>query len=181
MERWAEHPKVLLRGEIGLDYYYDLRLRETQRGVFRRQLQMARRLQLPISIHCRDAWSDLIQILKQEWEGEDRGGIFHSFTGSKEQALECAAMGFLVSFSGIVTFKNAESLRDAARSLPLDKILVETDSPYLAPVPHRGKRNEPAFVVHVARSLAQTLGVEFEELVRLTTSNLLRLIRVAQI
>jgi TatD DNase family protein len=180
MERWVEHPKVVLWGEIGLDYYYDLSPREVQCAAFRRQIQMARSLQLPVSIHCRDAWPDLIQILRREWAGEERGGILHSFTGNREQAVECAGMGFMVSFSGIVTFKNAESLRDAARALPLDKILVETDSPYLAPVPHRGKRNEPAFVVDVARSLAQTKGVEFEELVRRTTSNILRLLRLGE-
>lgn len=180
MERWAEHPKVVLWGEIGLDYYYDLSPRETQYAVFRRQIQMARSLQLPVSIHCRDAWPDLIQVLRREWEGEERGGILHSFTGNRDQAVECVDMGFMISFSGIVTFKNAESLRDAARAVPLDKLLVETDSPYLAPVPHRGKRNEPAFVVDVARSLAQTRGVEFEELVRRTTSNMLRLLRLGE-
>ncbi len=176
MEFWSEHPKVVLWGEIGLDYYYDLSPRETQREVFRRQLQIARHLQLPVSIHCRDAWPDLTQILTEERKGDENGGIFHSFTGNRDQALQCADMGFMVSFSGIVTFKNAEPLRDAVRALSLDNIIVETDCPYLAPVPHRGKRNEPAFVVDVARSLAGTLGIEYQDLAERTTNNVLRLI-----
>jgi TatD DNase family protein len=176
MERWAEHPKVVLWGEIGLDYYYDLSPRSVQRHVFRKQLQMARGLGFPVAIHCRDAWADMIQLVSEECRGDHPGGVFHSFTGDRDQALLCAARGFLVSFSGIVTFKNAEPLRDAARALSLDEILVETDSPYLAPVPHRGKRNEPAFVVDVARSLALTIGVGPDELARRTTANVLRLI-----
>jgi TatD DNase family protein len=176
MQKWATHPKVVLWGEIGLDYYYDLSPRAIQQEVFRRQLQMARHLGFPVSIHCREAWADLIQIVSQEFKGDHPGGVFHSFTGSKDQALQCTGMGFLVSFSGIVTFKNAESLREAARALSPDQFLVETDSPYLAPVPHRGKRNEPSFVVDIARSLAQTTGVEFGELARRTTANMLRLI-----
>ncbi|HYK88761.1 MAG TPA: TatD family hydrolase [Acidobacteriota bacterium] len=180
MERWAEHPKVRLWGEIGLDYYYDLSPRETQREVFVRQIQMSKQLGLPVSIHCRDAWPDLIQILRQEWKDDGRGGILHSFSGNRETALECTAMGFMVSFSGMVTFKNAESVRAVARSQVRDKMLVETDSPYLAPVPHRGKRNEPAFVVDVARSLAQTIGIEFDTLAHKTTANLLRLVGPAE-
>jgi TatD DNase family protein len=176
MERWAEHPKVVLWGEIGLDYHYDLSPRETQREVFRKQLQMAQVLEMPISIHCRDAWPDLIEILRREWRAEERGGIFHSFTGNRDQALECVNLGFMVSFSGMVTFRKADSLRDAARAVPLDRILIESDSPYLAPVPHRGKRNEPAFVVDLCRSLALTLGVGFEELAARTSSNLRRLV-----
>ena len=176
MERWAEHPKVVIWGEIGLDYYYDLSPRDVQRNVFRRQLQMARSLQLPVSIHCRDAWADLVEILKQEWTEREGQGIFHSFTGNSEQALECVARGFLVSFSGIVTFKNAESVRAAARAVPADSMLVETDSPYLAPVPHRGRRNEPAFVVDVARSVAQTVGISYDDLASRTATNLLRLL-----
>ncbi len=176
MEQWARHPKVRLWGEIGLDYYYDLSPRETQRTVFRTQLQMARRLGLPVSIHCRDAWADLMKILMEMNESSHNSGVFHSFTGNAETALTCVSMGFMISFSGMVTFKNAEPLRSVARSIPLDRMLVETDSPYLAPVPHRGRRNEPAFVVDVARSLAQTLGIEFEELARRTTTNVHSLI-----
>jgi TatD DNase family protein len=178
MDRWARHDKVVLWGEIGLDYHYDHSPRETQRLVFRRQLRMAREHNLPVSIHCRDAWPDLIAILREEWDVNTQRGILHSFTGDREQARECAAMGFLISFSGIVTFKNADSLRDAARSLSLDQILVETDAPFLAPVPHRGRRNEPAYVVDVARGLAQTLGVTFDEIAHHTSRNLRSLIRL---
>ncbi len=163
VESALRHPKVILWGEIGLDYYYDSSPREDQRRIFRIQLQMARRRSIPVSIHCRDAWGDLISILKEEWSGADSGGILHSFTGTTEQALECLGLGFWVSFSGIVTFKNAAALRAAARALPLDRILVETDCPYLAPPPHRGKRNEPAFVVHVAESLARELSIPYED------------------
>ena len=178
MDQWARHEKVVLWGEIGLDYHYDHSPRETQRLVFRRQLRMAREHNLPVSIHCRDAWPDLVAILREEWDATTQRGILHSFTGDREQARECAAMGFLISFSGIVTFKKADSLREAARCLSLDQILVETDSPFLAPVPHRGIRNEPAFVVDVARSLAQTLGVTFDEVARHTSRNLRRLIQL---
>lgn len=178
LDRLAEHPKVVLWGEIGLDYYYDHSPREIQKEAFRRQLQMARDHRLPVAIHCRDAWPDLVSILRDEWTGDNPGGILHSFTGDAAQAREGFSLGFLISFSGIVTFKKAETLREAARSLPLDRILVETDCPYLAPVPHRGKRNEPAYVIDVGRSLAQTIEVEFEELARRTTMNFRRLTRL---
>jgi TatD DNase family protein len=176
MESWAFNPKVVIWGEIGLDYYYDLSPRQTQREVFRRQLQMARRLRFPVSIHCRDAWDEMIVILREEWHGEAPGGILHSFSGSPAQALEGLALGFLLSFSGMITFKNAEMIRETAKMAPLDKILVETDAPYLAPVPHRGRRNEPMFVRDVASSLAQLKGIEFYELARRTSDNLKRLI-----
>jgi TatD DNase family protein len=175
LERRMEHPKVVLLGEIGLDYYYDNSPREIQRDAFRRQLRMARRRELPIVVHCRDAWPDLVTILREEWSGSPPGGVLHSFTGNREQALEGAELGFLISFSGIVTFKNAEALRDAARALSADQMLIETDCPYLAPVPHRGKRNEPAFVADVARTLAAVRQTEFEVLALKTTQNLRRL------
>jgi TatD DNase family protein len=163
-------------GEIGLDYFYDFSPRQTQIEAFRRQLLMARKLRLPVSIHCRDAWDDMIAILRTVWHGEVPGGIFHSFTGSPAQALEGLALGFMLSFSGMITFKNAENIREAAKKTPLDKILIETDSPYLAPVPHRGRRNEPMFVRDVASSLARLKGVGFDELARQTSENLTRLI-----
>jgi TatD DNase family protein len=178
MGEWARHPEVVLWGEIGLDYYYDHSPREIQRLVFRRQLRMAREHNLPVSIHCRDAWPDLLAILKEDSEFGKQRGILHSFTGDSAQARECAAMGFLISFSGIVTFKNAAALREAARGLRLDQILVETDAPFLAPVPHRGRRNEPAYVVDVAKGLAQTMEVSFDEIARHTMNNLRRLILI---
>jgi TatD DNase family protein len=176
MQSWSKHPKVVLWGEIGLDYYYNHSPRDAQQGVFRRQLRIAQSLKLPVTIHCRDAWTDLMEILRLEWKSENPGGIMHSFTGTENQAQEATAMGFLISFSGIVTFKNAMALKTVARGLDLSEILVETDSPYLAPVPWRGRRNEPAFAVDVARCLAQIKGVSFEELERSTTHNFRRLI-----
>jgi TatD DNase family protein len=171
LEKHAEHPKVVLWGEIGLDYHYDLSPREVQRHVFRRQLGSALRCGLPVSIHCRDAWGDLIEILREEYPAGNGRVVLHSFTGTQEQALEAAALGYMISFSGIVTFRNADSLRAAARALPLEQIMVETDCPYLAPVPHRGKRNEPAFVVATAQALAQLRGMEYEVFARQTSEN----------
>jgi TatD DNase family protein len=161
---WVQHPKVVLWGEIGLDFYYDLSPREVQKQVFRTQLRLARLAGLPVSIHCRDAWPELIEILREEQLAGALRGILHSFTGSPEQALECVSLGFMISFSGIVTFKNAMDLREAARIIPLSSILVETDCPYLAPAPHRGERNEPAFVADIARCLAKIRGVPLEDL-----------------
>ncbi len=180
LERLAEHPKVVLWGEIGLDYYYDHSPRDIQREVFRRQLRLARRRGLPVAIHCRDAWPDLVHILWDEWAGAHPGGILHSFTGDKVQALEGVSLGFLISFSGIVTFKNATTLREAASALSADRVLVETDCPYLAPVPHRGRRNEPAFVTDVARGLAAAMGVEYKALARQTSLNFRRLTGLSQ-
>jgi len=179
LEAVAEHPKVVLWGEIGLDYHYDHSPREDQCRALRRQLQIARRKNIPVSIHCRDAWSDLLGILGEEWGGGHPGGILHSFTGTRHHAQVFADLGFLISFSGIVTFKKAAGIREAARSLRLDQLLVETDCPYLAPVPHRGKRNEPAFVVDVARGLAATMGVEMSDVAVATSDNLRRLLGLA--
>jgi TatD DNase family protein len=176
LEAVAEHPKVVLWGEIGLDYHYDNSPREVQRRALRHQLQIARRKSMPISIHCRDAWPDLLLILGEEWSGGHPGGILHSFTGTRHHAQAFADLGFLVSFSGMITFKKAEGIREAARSLRLDQVLVETDCPYLAPVPHRGKRNEPAFVIDVARGLAATMGVELSDVAAATSKNLRRLL-----
>jgi TatD DNase family protein len=178
LEQSADHPKVVLWGEIGLDYHYDLSPRDVQRDVFRRQVRIARGRNLPVAIHCRDAWTDLIWILRTEYP--DAGGkiILHSFTGTREQALEGVALGYAVSFSGIVTFRNAGALREAAAAVPLDYILVETDSPYLAPLPHRGKRNEPAFAADTARALARLKGIEFAEFARATSANARRILQL---
>ncbi len=176
LESAAEHPKVVLWGEIGLDYHYDNSPREDQCRVFRRQLQIAGRMNLPVSIHCREAWPDLLTILGEEWSGAHPGGILHSYTGTRDHAQVFAGLGFLISFSGMVTFKKAAGIREAARSLRLDQVLVETDCPYLAPVPHRGKRNEPAFVVDVARGLAAAMGVQLPDVAAATSTNLRRLL-----
>jgi TatD DNase family protein len=178
LETLAEHAKVVLWGEIGLDYHYDLSPRDVQRDVLRRQLRIAKRRRLPVALHCRDAWPDLMSILHEEYSDATRGAIFHSFTGTCEQAFAAAALGFLISFSGIVTFKNAGDLRAAARTLESDQILVETDCPYLAPVPHRGKRCEPAFVMDTARALAEIRGANFETFARQTSDNAHRVLQI---
>ena len=171
--------KVIAWGEIGLDYYYDHSPREMQRDVFRRQIRVARELGLPIIIHSRDASDDTVEILAAECSHPDfRGGIMHCFGGTPEMARALMPLGFLISFAGNVTFKKAEELRAAAAVVPLEKLLVETDCPFLTPVPHRGKRNEPAMVVHTARFLADLNGVEFETLAAHTTQNFLDLFKI---
>jgi TatD DNase family protein len=174
LEEMAEHPRSVAIGEIGLDYHYNLSPPETQREVLRRQIRMARRLDLPVIIHHREAEKDLIVLLDEEGV-PGAGGVLHSFTANRELALAGLSRGFHISFSGILTFKNAESLRDVARDVPMDKLLVETDCPYLAPVPYRGKRNEPAFVRETAKKLAEVKGVSFEEIERATDENFHRL------
>jgi TatD DNase family protein len=166
----AGRNNVLAIGEIGLDYHYNLSTPEVQQDVFRRQIRLARELQLPVIVHHRDAEADLARILEEENAAEVRG-ILHSFTASLETAEAAIDHGFLISFSGIVTFKNAESLQAVARALPLDKILVETDCPYLAPVPHRGKRNEPVFVKETAAFLARLKGVSEASVEAATDAN----------
>ncbi len=178
LEVCAEHPKVVLWGEIGLDYYHDLSPRDVQQDVLRRQLRIAKRRRLPVVLHCRDAWPDLMCILRAEYSGATRGGLFHSFTGTRDQALAGAEFGFLISFSGILTFKNAVVLREAAQVLEPNQILVETDCPYLAPIPHRGKRCEPAFVMDTARNLAQIRGTDLDAIAQQTSDNARRLLRI---
>lgn len=170
--------KVIAWGEIGLDFYYDHSPREVQIEVFRRQIKTARELSLPIIIHSRDANDETVEILSQEYgRNADRGGrgpgIMHCFGGTPQMAETLMRIGFLISFAGNVTFKKADNLRDAARVVPLDKLLVETDCPFLTPIPFRGKRNEPSFVVHTARFLADLYGIEFEQLADQTSRNFL--------
>jgi TatD DNase family protein len=176
-----QHPKVIGWGEIGLDYYYDHSPREVQRQVFRRQLELARHAHKPVIIHTRDAEDETIQMLRETWfehGGSAFGGIIHCFTGTQKLADAALAMGIHLSFSGVVTFKNADELRAVAESVPLDKLLVETDCPYLAPVPYRGKRNEPAFVKETAAFLANLRAISFEEMAELTSTNFKRLFRL---
>jgi TatD DNase family protein len=169
--RLAEHPKVIAWGEIGLDYHYDHSPREVQRAVFRRQLQLARQRRLPVIIHTREAEPDTLAILRDEWQASKLSGILHCFTGTLEMAEWCMAMGFYVSFSGILTFKNAAELRAVARQIPLARLLIETDCPLLAPMPYRGKRNEPLYVQHVARQLADLRQLGEAEIGRITSAN----------
>jgi len=173
MRDLAQHPKVLAIGEIGLDYHYDFSPRDVQRRVFDRQLEIAAEFKKPIVIHTREAWDDTLERMPSL----PHGGIMHCFTGTVEQAQQALERGFHLGFGGVLTFPKAEELRAAARQTPDDRLLVETDCPYLAPVPHRGKRNEPAFVVETARRLAEVRGTSLEAIASLTTSNFHRLMR----
>ena len=174
----AQHPKVIAWGEIGLDYHYHNSPRDVQREAFRRQLRMARERRLPAVIHTREAEADTLAILDQEWQDSGLGGVIHCFTGTRRFAEAAIELGFLISFSGVVTFKNAKDLQETAKYLPLDKLLVETDSPFLAPAPYRGRRNEPAYVVETARAIADLRGIEVEEFARVTSGNFARLFRL---
>lgn len=209
----SRHEKVIAWGEIGLDFYYDHSPREVQTEAFRRQIEIARELDLPIIIHSRDADDETVQVLTEECAGkmqnsvgsqnakrkmqsgeeeikqsnskielvgnkDFRGGIMHCFGGSAVMAQDLMKIGFMISFAGNVTFKKAESLREAARIVPLEKLLIETDCPFLAPVPNRGKRNEPSFVVHTAQFLADLYGITLENLANQTTQNFLNLFRL---
>lgn len=172
-----DRPRLLAIGEIGLDYHYNLSPPEVQRDVFRRQIRVAREHDLPVIIHQREAQQDLIPILDEE-KAADVGGILHSFTADLPTARAAIERGFLVSFSGILTFKGASSLREVAKALPLDKLLVETDCPYLAPVPLRGKRNEPAFIWETTRVLAEARNVLPRDVERATEENFRRFFRL---
>jgi TatD DNase family protein len=178
LRKAAAEPKVVAIGEIGLDYFYDHSPREMQKQVLIEQLQIARETKLPVIIHCRDAWADLTEIISQYWAGSGLGGILHCFTGSHEEAFRFLDWNFMISFAGNVTFKKAEDLRDVAREVPLARLLTETDSPYLAPVPNRGKRNEPVFVLDVVRQLAELRGMSFEEMGALTGQNFLNFLKI---
>jgi TatD DNase family protein len=171
LERLARHPRVIAWGEIGLDYHYDHSPRDIQAAVFRRQLELARAAKKPIIIHCREAWPDCLKILEENWRSAGLGGIFHCFSGTLDEARHGIDMGFLVSFAGNVTFPKAQNLRDVARDLPLDRLLVETDCPFLAPQPHRGRRNEPAYVAEVAQTLGNVRDLPATEVAEITSSN----------
>ena len=170
--------RVVAWGEIGLDFHYDNSPRDVQMEVFKRQLRQARECDIPVIIHTREAERETIEILKSDYDGATRKGVFHCFSGSKDLALRALELDFLISFSGIVTFKKAEELREIAKEVPLDRLLVETDCPFLAPVPYRGKRNEPAYVVEVARCIAELRGVKTEEIARITTENFKRFLQI---
>jgi TatD DNase family protein len=173
MRDLVQHPKVLAIGEIGLDYHYNFSPRDVQHSVFVRQLELAAEFHKPVVIHTREAWEDTLAHMPFL----PHGGIMHCFTGTVDQALQAVELGFHLGFGGVLTFPKAEELRAAARVTPDDRLLVETDCPYLAPVPYRGKRNEPAFVVEVARRLAEVRGVTLEAIAGLTTSNFQKLMR----
>jgi len=176
----ARHPKVIAWGEIGLDYFYDHSPRETQEKVFRQQMALAREAKLPIIIHCRDAWPDCLQLIEEVWRPTGLGGILHCFTGTLEQAQRGLDAGFMISFAGNSTYPKTQNIRDVARDIPLDRMLIETDSPFLAPQSYRGKRNEPAYVAEVARALASVRNLSPEELAAATSANFRRFFRLAR-
>jgi TatD DNase family protein len=171
------HRKVIAVGETGLDYYYSHSPHDVQRRVFVDFIHLARETRLPLVVHERDAAQDAAQLLRSEGTGDLRG-VIHCFTGNYEAACAYLDLGFYLSFTGIITFKNAGPLRDVLRQVPLERILVENDSPYLTPVPHRGKRNEPAYVRLVAEALAKVKGISLEEVAEITTRNVLGLFRI---
>jgi len=184
MAQLAKHPKVIAWGEIGLDYFYDHSPRDTQQLVFLEQVELAAEAKLPIIIHCRpsdaseNAWDDCLSLIQQHWAPSGLGGILHCFSGNTAHASRALDMGFMISFSGNLTFPKAQPIRDAAMQVPLDRILIETDAPFLAPVPNRGKRNEPAFVVETARKLAELRSLSPEQIGQLTAANFYRFFRL---
>lgn len=179
----ASKPKVVAIGETGLDYYRDAKddatLRQQQKDLFWAQLQLAKERRLPVVIHNRAAEADVLEILRAHAEGLPKDwrpwGVMHCFSGDERFALDCLEIGLFISYTGILTFKNAAALRDVAKTVPLECVMLETDAPYLAPQPHRGKRNEPAYIPLIAETLAQTKGVGVEEVARVTTENAQRL------
>jgi TatD DNase family protein len=186
MEQLARHPKVIAWGEIGLDYHYDHSPREIQKQVFSQQMELAATAKLPIVIHCRpsdgsdNAWEDCLGMIEELWASKGLGGILHCFTGKWAQAKRALDMGFMISFAGNLTFPKAQQIRDAALEVPLDHILIETDSPYLAPVPHRGKRNEPAFVVETARKLGEIRSLSVDEIGERTSRNFYKFFKLTE-
>ncbi|MEW6663267.1 MAG: TatD family hydrolase [Bacillota bacterium] len=174
LRKLAKGCKVLAIGEMGLDYFRDLSPRPVQQEAFRQQIALAREMKLPIIVHDRDAHADTVALLRQE-KAAEVGGVMHCFSGSWEMARQCLNMGFYISLAGPVTYKNAHTPKEVARLVPLDRLLIETDAPYLTPEPHRGKRNEPAYVLAVAKQIAEIRKVSLQELAAATTANAKRL------
>ena len=177
IQQLSSQPKVVAWGEIGLDYFYDHSPRDVQQRVFRQQMEMAKAAKLPIIIHCRpsgnseNAWDDTLNMIRQDWASSGLRGVLHCFTGTAEHARAALDMGFMLSFAGNITYPKSQAIRDVASAVPLDRILIETDSPYLAPVPHRGKRNEPAFVREVAVMIGNLRNLPVEEIGEQTSRN----------
>ena len=187
MEKLAKHPKVIAWGEIGLDYYYDHSPRDTQKRVFIRQMELAGAAKRPIVIHCRpsdnsdNAWDDCLQLISEQWAPKGVGGVLHCFTGNWPQAKRALDMGFMISFAGNVTFPKAQPIRDAALEVPLDRMFIETDCPYLAPIPYRGKRNEPAYVKETARKIGELRGLSMDEIGERTARNFYNFFKISEI
>lgn len=178
IEELAAHPKVVGIGETGLDYYWDKSPKDVQQYWFRKQIQLAKRLQLPIIIHNRDATGDVVRILKEE-DAKEVGGIMHCYGGSVETARDCINMNFMISLGGPVTFKSARQPKEVATEIPLEHLLIETDAPYLTPHPYRGKRNEPAYVALVAEEIARLKNISVEEVAAATTANALKFFKIS--
>lgn len=170
LERLLKHPKVVAMGEIGLDYHWGVP-KESQMPVFRGQLEVAADARIPVVIHTRDAWEDTLTMLEQHWAPTGLPCVMHCFTGDRALAQRCLNLGFYLAFGGVATFPKAAEVREAARMTPAERLLVETDSPYLAPAPVRGRRNEPAYVVHTARTIADVRGIPMSQLISETTAN----------
>jgi TatD DNase family protein len=168
LKELAKHPKVMAIGEMGLDFFYEHSPKEKQIEVFEKQLEIAKELELPVSIHCREAFSAAFASLKKI---KIKRGVFHCFTGTERDAKEAAQMGFYISISGIVTFKKSAGLQDVVKSIPLEHLMIETDCPFLAPEPYRGKRNEPAYIVETARKVAALKNIPLETVAKMTTEN----------
>ena len=185
LEQLARSPKVIAWGEIGLDYFYDHSPRDVQQRIFVQQMELARSAKLPIIIHCRpsdnseNAWDDLLRLIRENWATSGLGGVLHCFTGTLEHARAALDLGFMISFAGNITFPKAQNIRDAARLAPLERTLIETDCPYLAPIAYRGKRNEPAYVVEVARQIGELRKLSAEEIASQTTRNFFAFFRLA--
>ncbi len=186
LEQLAKQPKVIAVGEIGLDYFYDHSPREVQQQVFIKQMELARAAKLPIVIHNRpsqdseNAWDDFFSLINQHWKSSALGGVLHCFTGTPAHAKRALDLGFMISFAGNITFPKAQQIRDAAEEIPLDRMFIETDCPFLAPVPNRGKRNEPAFVKEVARQLGELRGLSTEDIGHQTAHNFYKFFKLAE-
>lgn len=184
MAELSKNPRIVAWGEIGLDYFYDHSPRDVQKTVFIRQMELAKAAKLPIIIHCRpsqnseDAWQDCLSLIREHWASSGLGGILHCFTGEKHHATAALDMGFVISFAGNVTYPKALNIREATQMVPQDRFFIETDSPYLAPIPNRGKRNEPAYVVDTAKFIGELRGFSSEEIGEQTTRNFYQFFKI---
>lgn len=179
LEKLAKHPKVVALGEMGLDYHWDTSPRDVQEEVFRKQIRLAKELKMPIIIHNREATSEIIRVLQEE-DAKEVGGVMHCYSGSVSEIEACLEMNFYISLAGPVTFKNAHELKEVAKAIPLERLLIETDAPFLAPHPNRGKRNEPAYVKLVAEEISRLRGMTYEEICEITTKNALQFFSIKE-
>ena len=177
IKKYLKNPKIIAVGEIGLDYYWDKSQIEKQKEIFERQILIAKEAQKPVLVHDREAHQDSFEILKRT-KANEIGVVMHCFSGSHEFAMECIKEGFYIALGGVVTFKNAKKVKEVAKIIPLDRLLLETDAPYMAPVPYRGKENEPAYVKYVAQEIANLRNISYEEVAETTTNNAKKLLKI---